>query len=115
MPTVREPDGLAMSSRNRFLAPAERALAPRLFAELRRAAEAIGAGAPVAETLAAGAGALGQPDFGVDYFALVEGETMRAARGAAAPPAPRGWWRRRGSGPCGCSTTCPCRPPAISA
>jgi pantoate--beta-alanine ligase len=33
--TVREPDGLAMSSRNRFLAPAERALAPRLAAMMR--------------------------------------------------------------------------------
>jgi pantoate--beta-alanine ligase len=35
VPTVREPDGLAMSSRNRFLSPAERALAPRLHAEMR--------------------------------------------------------------------------------
>ncbi|HYI82897.1 MAG TPA: pantoate--beta-alanine ligase [Acetobacteraceae bacterium] len=77
VPTVREPDGLAMSSRNRFLAPVERALAPRLFAELRRAAEAIGAGAPVAESLAAGSGALQEAGFGVDYFALVEGDTMR--------------------------------------
>ena len=32
--TVREADGLAMSSRNRFLTPAERAVAPRLYATL---------------------------------------------------------------------------------
>jgi pantoate--beta-alanine ligase len=78
VPTVREGDGLAMSSRNRFLAPAERSLAPRLFGEMRRAAEAIGAGAPVPEALAEGARALGAAGFGVDYLALVEGETMRA-------------------------------------
>jgi pantoate--beta-alanine ligase len=89
VPTVREPDGLAMSSRNRFLAPAEWALAPRLFAELRRAAKAIGAGAPVAETLAAGAGALGAIGFGVDYFALVEGETMRPLAEPGRPGAAR--------------------------
>ena len=114
VPTVREPDGLAMSSRNRFLAPAERALAPRLFAELRRAAEAIGAGAPVAESLAAGAGALQGQAFGVDYFAAGGGRDDAAARASRAIRRGAAWWRRRGSGPCGCSTTCPCRPGPIS-
>ena len=77
VPTVREPDGLAMSSRNRFLAPAERALAPRLHAEMRGAAAAIAGGAPVAEALAEAAAGLAVAGVGVDYFALVEAETMR--------------------------------------
>ncbi len=43
-PTVRSPDGLAMSSRNRYLSDAERAQAPRIHATLRAAAESIHAG-----------------------------------------------------------------------
>lgn len=78
VPTVREADGLAMSSRNRFLLAAERALAPRLFAEMHGAAAAIAAGAPVDGALADAAGALRVAGFGVDYLALVEPETMRA-------------------------------------
>ena len=75
--TVREPDGLAMSSRNRFLSPAERALAPRLYEEMRQAAAAVAGGADVAEALAEAARRLADAGFGVDYFALVEAEAMR--------------------------------------
>lgn len=48
-PIVRESDGLAMSSRNAYLTPVERAIAPRLHATLAAAAERLQAGTPIAE------------------------------------------------------------------
>ncbi|WP_325063282.1 pantoate--beta-alanine ligase [Halovulum marinum] len=46
VPTVREGDGLAMSTRNRTLGAEHRAIAPRLFAEITRAASRIAQGEP---------------------------------------------------------------------
>ncbi|TKB71960.1 MAG: pantoate--beta-alanine ligase, partial [Mesorhizobium sp.] len=51
-PTVREADGLALSSRNLRLSPAERAVAPRLASVLRDTAEGLSNGSPVLPTLA---------------------------------------------------------------
>lgn len=45
VPTVREDDGLALSSRNIYLSPQERAAAPGLYRALREIANAVGAGA----------------------------------------------------------------------
>lgn len=47
-PTVREADGLAMSSRNRYLSTDERAAAPALYRSLAEAAQAVAAGVPTA-------------------------------------------------------------------
>jgi pantoate--beta-alanine ligase len=68
-PTVREPDGLALSSRNSYLTPAERAVAPTLNAALRSAAEALRSGAAVADAEVAGLERIRSAGFGtVDYF-----------------------------------------------
>src|SRR5262245_8073237 len=50
VPTRREADGLAMSSRNRYLSAEQRALAPRIFAELERVRRELEAGAGVLPT-----------------------------------------------------------------
>lgn len=78
VPTVREADGLALSSRNRFLTPAERATAPLLHRVMTDAAAAIAAGAPVSAALAEGIARLVAAGFAPDYLALVEAETLRA-------------------------------------
>ena len=74
--TVREADGLALSSRNRFLTPAQRALAPMLFAQMTSAAAAMRAGTPPATALGTAEAALRQAGFVPDYLTLVEGPTM---------------------------------------
>lgn len=74
--TVREPDGLALSSRNRFLTPAEHALAPRLYALLRATAAELAQGGPAAEPLARARAALERDGFQPDYFELVDGPSL---------------------------------------
>jgi pantoate--beta-alanine ligase len=72
-PIVREPDGLAMSSRNRFLTTAERAVAPRLYAALC----ALRAAPEMAQGLRAARASLAEAGFAVDYLAVVDGATLR--------------------------------------
>jgi pantoate--beta-alanine ligase len=76
VPTVREPDGLAMSSRNRYLAPAERAKAPRLYAVLSQTARVLAAGGPAEAPLRQARAALEAAGFALDYLSLVDGATL---------------------------------------
>ena len=78
VPTVREPDGLALSSRNRYLTTAERARAPTLHQALTRAATTLARGAAAASVLTTGRAALERDGFAVDYLALVDGMSLRA-------------------------------------
>jgi pantoate--beta-alanine ligase len=70
---VREPDGLAMSSRNQRLTPAERALAPLLYAALQLAEKRIAQGSrdPAAVKQEA-LSALAHPQIRVEYFEIVD-------------------------------------------
>jgi pantoate--beta-alanine ligase len=74
----RDTDGLAMSSRNRFLTGPERAAAPELYRQLHAAATAIARGAAPQPALRHAHDALTAHAMRVDYLALVDGATLRA-------------------------------------
>jgi pantoate--beta-alanine ligase len=77
VPTVREADGLAMSSRNRYLSPRERAEAAALPRTMRAAIAAIEGGADVAEALAELEAAIITAGFtSVDYAALTDATSL---------------------------------------
>ncbi|MGU3664812.1 pantoate--beta-alanine ligase [Methylobacterium sp. A49B] len=76
VPTLREPDGLAMSSRNRYLSPEERAVAPKLHAVLADIAAASRNGTPVAGRIAAGKAALEVAGFRVQYLAVCDARSL---------------------------------------
>ena len=70
-PTTREPDGLAMSSRNAYLSPEERAIAPLLHEVLRHSQVAIQEDATVDGVLHEGILRLESAGFAPDYLAYV--------------------------------------------
>ena len=75
-PTVREPDGLALSSRNAYLSSGERAAAPALYRALRAAAAAIRRGAPIGPTLIRGRRTIKASGFKLDYFDARHADTL---------------------------------------
>jgi pantoate--beta-alanine ligase len=77
VPTVREPDGLALSSRNAYLSPDERRQALALPQALEAARSAIVDGTPVFEALHDAHASLRDGGFSrIDYFALVDAATL---------------------------------------
>ncbi|MGH8127004.1 MAG: pantoate--beta-alanine ligase [Gammaproteobacteria bacterium] len=76
VPTVRESDGLALSSRNQYLTADERQRAPALYRALSAAAEAIKAGAETAAVEAQGRAALTAAGFRPEYFEVRHGANL---------------------------------------
>jgi pantoate--beta-alanine ligase len=77
-PTVREADGLAMSSRNRRLSAEERALAPQLYRVLSRAQEQLQQGTSVAVVKQQATEQLGTwPAFRLEYLEVAHAHSMQ--------------------------------------
>lgn len=77
-PTQRDDDGLALSSRNAYLAPEDRAAAVALPRALGEAAEAIAGGGDPDEALDRARTRLEAAGFSVDYVELVDAQTLAA-------------------------------------
>jgi pantoate--beta-alanine ligase len=87
VPTVRESDGLAISSRNQYLSPAERKAAPALFRALQEAANAIRSGERDARKIRqAGIAVLGkEPLIRLEYFEIVDPGEMQPVSAISDP------------------------------
>lgn len=85
-PIVREKDGLALSSRNRYLSASEREAAPTLFRVLADCADRINAGEPIDLVLAAGRAAIVKAGFALDYLEARHAKTLAPLASAKAGP-----------------------------
>jgi pantoate--beta-alanine ligase len=85
-PIARDADGLALSSRNAYLTPDQRAAAPAFPAALNAAAQAIAGGADIAEMLAKAEAAIVAGGFdSVDYVALADADSLERLSAFRAP------------------------------
>jgi len=87
VPTVREPDGLALSSRNVYLSPDERRIAAGLNRVMQAAAGEIAEGAEAAAILERGIAELNAVGFRVEYLELRDAETLAPIADATSRPA----------------------------
>jgi pantoate--beta-alanine ligase len=74
--TIRERDGLAMSSRNVYLSPEERRAAPTLYRAMKESAVRLKAGEAITPAMAAGAEIITAAGFALDYFEVRHAETL---------------------------------------
>jgi pantoate--beta-alanine ligase len=74
--TVRERDGLAMSSRNVYLSPEQRLKAPTLYRAMKESARRLRAGDDIEAAMAGGAEMIAAAGFALDYFELRHAETL---------------------------------------
>src|SRR5262245_56401355 len=86
VPTVREGDGLALSSRNAYLGEVERAAAPTLYRVLTDCARRIAAGEPIAQALDEGDAAITGAGFTLDYLEARHAETLQPVAAAKDGP-----------------------------
>jgi pantoate--beta-alanine ligase len=87
VPTVREPDGLALSSRNAYLSPEERRIAPNLARVLRNIAAAVATRPQaVVSELARGFAELQSAGFEVEYLEIRDAKTLIPITGEPSAP-----------------------------
>jgi pantoate--beta-alanine ligase len=84
--TVRERDGLAMSSRNVYLLVEERIAAPVLFQAMKQCAQRLRAGDDVQAAMAGGAAMISNAGFAMDYFEVRHAETLAPVASSAERP-----------------------------
>jgi pantoate--beta-alanine ligase len=84
--TVREGDGLAMSSRNVYLSPEERRAAPELYRVMKESAKRLRDGQDIEAAMAGGVELLKASGFAVDYFEVRHGETLAPIASAKEGP-----------------------------
>jgi pantoate--beta-alanine ligase len=84
--TVRERDGLAMSSRNVYLSNEERRVASELYRALKESARRLHGGGDVAAAMAGGAEMVTAAGFTLDYFEVRHAETLESVASAKDGP-----------------------------
>ena len=85
-PTVREQDGLALSSRNVYLSAKERAAAPALYAALRQCAIEIDEGGAIETALETARKTVAAAGFAIDYIEARHAETLAPLAAREAGP-----------------------------
>jgi len=86
-PTARDSDGLALSSRNVYLDPADRAAAPQLYAVLSAMAQDLAYGRAVEDTVRQGGVRLENAGFRIDYLEVRDASTLIPIENSVESPA----------------------------
>ncbi len=84
--TVRERDGLAMSSRNVYLSAEQRRVAPTLYRALKDLATRLRAGDDIGESIGAGAATITEAGFALDYLEVRNAATLAPVAASESGP-----------------------------